>query len=436
MTASDLAKRAKEKPTATPGNTIGKHKLPLDAAFPSTTTLPGTAAERAAQYEVVALVLQGGGALGAYQAGVYEALHEAGIRPNWVAGTSIGAINASLIGGNPPERRIERLRGFWEMVSHGCTPADSQDTQMLASAWFGNLNLRRLVNFASAAQAVVQGQRGFFTPRFPPPWLRQPGSEGATSFYDTAPLRETLRQLVDFDYLNNGEMRISLGAVEAASANVVYFDSDNPDHRPLTAEHVMASGALPPAFPPVKIGGRYYWDGGLVSNTPLEYVLESEPRHDTLAFQVDLWSALGPLPQDILEVFERDKDIRYSSRTRKGTRNAQRRQNLRRKILAALQRIPRELHDDPAIAALTEQACSKIMNVIHLIYQAKEYESHAKDYEFSSVMMREHWAAGRTDALLSIAEPHYLDRPSPDVGVITHDIHRGVPPRWATKKES
>lgn len=390
------------------------------------TRASSTAAQLAGQYETVALVLQGGGALGAYQAGVYEALHEAGIRPTWVAGTSIGAINAALIAGNAPEQRLDRLREFWSAVSHSGTLADVQEANTFAAACLNDVNLRGWFHFASAAQAVVQGQRGFFTPRVPPPWLYSSGDPRATSFYDTSPLRATLLRLVDFERLNAGEVRATFGAVDVETGNFVYFDSEHDADRPLTPEHVMASGALPPAFAAVKIGERYYWDGGLVSNTPLEYVLEHEPRQDTLAFQVDLWSAKGPLPLDVLEVMERQKDIQYSSRTRKGTDRFAQRQNLRQVIARALARIPPELRDDPAIAALREHACRKAMNVVHLIYASKGYESHAKDYEFSALMMREHWQAGLADARATLANPRNLERPPLGKGVETHDIHRRV----------
>lgn len=387
------------------------------------------AREQAARYETVALVLQGGGALGAYQAGVYAALHEAGIRPQWVAGTSIGAINAALIAGNAPRERVARLREFWEAVSHDSLELPLTDVQTLAQSWFRDFNLRGLANLAAATRVLFHGQRGFFEPRLPPAWLRASGTLGATSFYDTAPLAATLARLVDFDRLNAGEVRATFGTVEVESGDFVYFDTDVPRHRPLGVAHVMASGALPPAFAPVVIGDRHYWDGGLVSNTPLEYVLDAEPRRNTLAFQVDLWSAKGELPADILDVLERLKDIQYSSRTRKGTDRFERRQNVRHLIAEALRRLPPELRGEPEFARLESHACDKVVDVVHLIYQAKAYESHAKDYEFSAASMREHWDAGYADTVATLSLPDALMPPTGPSAVVTTDIHRAQPRR-------
>jgi len=388
--------------------------------------MSATPAEHAATYERIALCLQGGGALGAYQAGVYQALDEAGVVPTWVAGISIGAINAAIIAGNPPERRVARLREFWETVSHGALPFEAPDLRLVSQAWFGDLSLRGLTGLTAAAHVMLRGQPGFFEPRIPPPWLRTAGTEGATSFYDTAPLRATLDRLVDFEHLNFGGVRATFGAVEIETGNFKYFDTGTPEDQPLGVEHVMASGALPPAFSPVPVRGKRYWDGGLVSNTPLEYVLDDEPRRDTLAFQVDLWSAKGESPRDLLEVLERQKDIQYSSRTRKGTDRFVRRQNLRRLIQLAVDALPPSVRIQPEIARLAQEGCRKVMNVVHLIYRAKEYETHAKDYEFSSIAMRTHWQAGYEDAQASVARPDFLERPAAERAVATHDIHRGA----------
>jgi NTE family protein len=251
-------------------------------------------------YDVVALVLQGGGALGAYQAGVYEGLHEAGIRPNWVAGISIGALNAAIIAGSPEAQRVERLREFWETIC--VNPVEWPVNEGLSDGLPFTMDLRSVHNVAAATRALVMGQNGFFKPRFPPPFLSMFSGDGATSFYDTAPLRDTLNRLVDFDLLNSGDVRVSVGAVNVRAGNLVYFDTAQ---RRLRAEHFMASGALPPGFPAVEIDGEYYWDGGMVSNTPLARVLTEEPRRDTLTFQVDLWSAKGRLPYDLMEVASR-----------------------------------------------------------------------------------------------------------------------------------
>jgi NTE family protein len=259
-------------------------------------------------FECIALLLQGGGALGAFQAGVYQGLAEANLQPNWVAGISIGAINAALIAGNAPEARLDKLRAFWDQVSTPRLP----DFFGLADNWlrgdWGHIFLNRL----HAGANMLQGAPGFFTPRVPPPYLYPSGAVEATSWYDTKPLRSTLETLIDFDRINRGEMRFSVGTVNIRTGNFVYFDSTTHTIRP---EHIIASGALPPGFPPVEVDGELYWDGGLVSNTPLQWVVEGETRQDTLAFQVDLWSSHGEMPKDMSDVLVRQKEIQYSSRT-------------------------------------------------------------------------------------------------------------------------
>jgi NTE family protein len=379
-------------------------------------------AEAAKDYETVALVLQGGGALGAYQAGVYEALHDAGIRPNWIAGISIGAINAALIAGNPPERRVERLRTFWDRVSSSAIlPLPSSLMEYTSQFRPGDPTLRSLANMHSALRAIVEGQQGFFTPRIPSPWLQPAGSEGATSFYDNSPLRATLAELIDFDLLNSATVRISLGAVDVATGNLSYFESGT---TPLRPEHVMASGALPPGFPAVEIDGHAYWDGGVVWNTPLSHVLSTRPRRDTLALQVDLWSARGPVPRHIGDVLTRQKDIQYSSRTRAITNIEARLQKLRRLVGRLLDQLPPEIAADDAALELREFACSKVFNIIHLIYRSKPYELSSKDYEFGFASMRDHWQSGFDDMQRTLEHRHYFARPRVEVGVVTHDVHR------------
>jgi NTE family protein len=262
-------------------------------------------------FERIALILQGGGALGSYQAGVCQALAEASLHPDWVAGISIGAINSALITGNAPQRRVDRLREFWEAVT--ASPFGIPDFK-----WFelSGEFAHSLVNQASSLGALLAGAPDFFKPRVPPPYLQPNGALEAVSYYDVAPLRATLERLVDFDLINSREMRFSVGAVNVRTGNFAYFD--NTTHR-ICAEHVIASGSLPPGFPPTEIEGEYYWDGGLVSNTPLQWVLDSRPGKDTLAFQIDLWSARGEFPRNLLEAETRQKEIRYSSRTRMAT---------------------------------------------------------------------------------------------------------------------
>ncbi|HEY4037542.1 MAG TPA: patatin-like phospholipase family protein [Burkholderiaceae bacterium] len=371
-------------------------------------------------YPVIALVLQGGGALGSYQAGVYQGLAETGIHPNWVAGISIGALNSAVIAGNPPERRVEQLRAFWEFICR---------QPWLPTTWPSPLPdglgllpdaLRVMVDWFEAGRALLEGQNGFFVPR---PWYSLTPGKGphTASFYDTGPLRATLERFVDFDRINqSGEMRVSVGAVNVRNGNLVYFDSAQ---RTLKPEHFMASGALPPGFPAVEIDGEFYWDGGLVSNTPLQYVIATPPPRDALIFQIDLWSALGRPPNDLLQVAVRQKDIQYSSRTRMIT-SALRLQNNFRHLLHDLMELVPEAQRDSAVYRRAEQlGHAARRNVIHLIYRDKPYESYAKDYQFGMLTMNEHWASGLTDIRETLEHPDWLDKPSDEQPFVTHDVH-------------
>ena len=330
------------------------------------------------------LVLQGGGALGSYQAGVYEALHEAGAQPDWLAGISIGAINSAIIAGNPPELRVERLREFWLQVTSGWEMATG----------FGDHG-RAAASDASAAWTATVGAPGFFTPRFPTPFLQPSGSPAALSVYDTAPLKETLERLVDFDRINARETRLSVGAVNIRTGNFAYFDNA---HQRLGPEHIMASGALPPGFPPVEIDGQFYWDGGLVSNTPLEYVLDEDEQDDLLIHQVDLFNARGPMPRTLAEAAEREKDIRYSSRTRLNTDAALKIREAKTALRALMKILPDELAGDPNVQYLAGVAKETSTQVVQLIYRRKPYEGGFADFEFSRATMLDHWASGVADA--------------------------------------
>jgi NTE family protein len=279
--------------------------------------------------------------------------------------------------------------------------------------------VRGLVNQVSAGTAVAGGVSGFYTPRIPVAWLQPPGSAEATSYYDTAPLKSTLERLIDFDRINAGEVRFSVGAVNVGTGNFVYFD--NTTHA-IGPEHVMASGALPPGFPAIEIDGEFYWDGGLVSNTPLQWVLESEPRRDTLAFQVDLWSARGALPRTMAEVMTRQKEIQYSSRTRNSSDRFKYTQRLRNALSSLLDKLPDELKDSPELAILGPLACPKVYNLVQLIYRAKQYEGDSKDYEFSRLSMEDHWRAGYYDTVRTLRHPEVLERPNNLEGVLTFDL--------------
>jgi len=367
-------------------------------------------------FERIALILQGGGALGAYQAGVYQALAEANLHPDWVAGISIGAINSALIAGNSPAERVDRLREFWEAVS--TPPFGIPDPKWLEVK--GDLS-RSLLNQAHSLGALLGGVPNFFIPRMPPPYLQPNGTLEATSYYDVAPLRATLERLVDFDLINAREMRFSVGTVNVRTGNFVYFDNATYQILP---EHVIASGSLPPGFPATEIEGEFYWDGGLVSNTPLQWVLDSRPGKDTLAFQIDLWSARGEFPRNLLEAETRQKEIRYSSRTRMATDQFKKQQILRRAAAHLLAKLPSALKQTPEAEMLALEADEKVYNLIQLIYRARNYEGNCKDYEFSRVTMEEHWRSGYNDAVRTLRHPEVLQRPQQMDGVFTFDLAR------------
>lgn len=333
----------------------------------------------------VALLLQGGGALGSYQAGVFEALSAWSIEIDWVAGISIGAINAALIAGNPPERRLGALRQFWDRVSGGL-PALPEG---------GSRQWREWMHLSYAGAVAAWGVPGMFAPRWTPPAFAEPGSPQATSYYDTGPLRRTLDELVDWDLINHGPMRFSIGAVDVESGNFVYFDNRLEEWRGrIDARHILASGALPPGLPAVEIDGAHYWDGGIVSNTPLQYVLDHQ-RGDMLAFQVDLFSARGRLPRRMSDVWSREKDIRYSSRTRAVTDQYVRRRREHEAVRALLAKLPPDLAESKEarkLAALTDDSA---VNVVHLIYRNRSWQTAARDFEFSPNAMADHWQQGR-----------------------------------------
>ena len=369
--------------------------------------------------ENIALVLQGGGALGAYQVGVYQGLHEAGIVPNWIAGISIGAFNTALIAGNPPERRLEALREFWETISQ---PYLLPATTLGQEARFSGIgeDARGWLDAWEAWRAMVEGQRGFYQPRSW--WGEDPFSApGPTraSLYTTQPMIETLERMVDFDRLNDGGIRVSVGAVNVATGNLEYFDNA---HMRLDARHILASGALPPAFPAVEIDGSYYWDGGLVSNTPLSQVFDAEPRRDSLVFQVDLWNARGDLPQNLLDVAEREKEIQYSSRTRTITDMQRLGQHYRRLLRELLEEIPEDVRSsNPWCRRAGELACDRRYSLIHLIYRDRARFGHFKDYQFGRVAMREHWQSGLADIGRALAHPEWLQLPTGENAFVTHD---------------
>lgn len=356
------------------------------------------------------LVLQGGGALGAYQAGAYEALAERGYAPDWVAGISIGAINGAIIAGNAPENRSVRLRSFWERVSSGL-----QGMPLSSHTQF-----RNIFNDASSLLGLSSGAPGFFTPRPFPPVLSPANGPEDVSYYSTEPLRQTLAELVDFKILNSATTRLSVGAVNVKTGNFAYFDSAKEE---LAADHVMASGALPPGLPPIAIKGEFYWDGGVVSNTPLQYVLDGPPNVPSLnIFQVDLFSARGTLPHTLLDAVEREKEIRFSSRTRLNTDMMRDKVKLRHALKRLLGKLPADLQNDPDVLLLADQPDEPDVSVMHIIYRARAYESHARDYEFSRISVEEHWQQGRKDVLASLGKAAWIKRGVVRNGLRTFDL--------------
>ena len=378
----------------------------MDTSGPMPSTTPAQARR--------VLVLQGGGALGSYQAGAYQALCHHHFEPEWVAGISIGAINAAIIAGNAPEKRVERLKEFWEMVSSpvSWSPVVRGD------------RARSYFNETSAALIATFGVPGFFTPRFPPAPLWPQGSPQSQSYYDTAPLRATLERLVDFNRINDCKTRLSVGAVGVTTGNFVYFDNFEfrKKGKTIGPEHIMASGALPPGFPSIVIDDEHFWDGGISSNTPLDYVLDEDFINDLLIFQVDLFSARGPLPTTLLDAAEREKDIRFSSRTRLNTDKNKKLHDARKAVRELIGKLPDDLKDDPSVKFLAEVSKENTVTVVHLIYRSKNYESSSKDYDFSRVGMVEHWGSGERDVHLSMRHKEWLERPQGGETMVTYDL--------------
>ena len=370
-------------------------------------------------FDCVALLLQGGGALGAYQAGVYEALAEADLYPDWVAGISIGGINAAIIAGNPRKVRVAKLREFWELVSRSPFGFDGY-----FSSWSATSDAARdFARYMSASSATWLGVPGFYAPRCPSIWFQPPGTIEATSFYDTTGLRATLERVIDFDLINSGrsDIRLSLGSVNVRTGKLVYFDATTDIIRP---EHVMASGALPPGFPAVEIEGEFYWDGGVVSNTPLEW-LARNPLPDTLAFQVDLWAAPGDFPKNLPEVMTRIKDIMNSSRTMYHTRGYQEINQVYSALARFLEELPEEFKRGEDAKYLISVARRRVHHLVNLVYQPASPEGAAKEDEFSRQSIEGRWLAGYHDTVRALRHPEVL-KPAPgcDAGIFVFDFAR------------
>jgi len=353
----------------------------------------------------IALVLQGGGALGAYQVGVYEALHEAGVEPDWVIGTSIGAINGAIIAGNPPERRMERLNRFWELVR-------SDETAKLWGMW------PAVANAVVHAGIVTRGIAGFFAPNADAAWgVHVPLGVEKAAFYKTSPLQETLAELVDFGCISSGKTRLTLGAVNVRTSEMRYFDSRD---MALDGRHVMASGALPPAFPAVRIDGDPYWDGGIYSNTPTEVVLDDKPRRDTLIFAANVWHATGPEPETIWQVMGRQKDIQYASRATSHVMRQQQIHRMRHIIRELRQHIPDHLHEDAEVKRMLGYGCATVMHLLPLHAPRLEGEDQTKDIDFTAAGIDSRRKAGYADTLRVLEERPWENCADTMDGIIIH----------------
>lgn len=376
---------------------------PVPSTPPRTTPAPAKA--RAIKEQVV-LVLQGGGALGAYQAGVYQALMEGGIEPDWVIGTSIGAINGALIAGNEPASRIARLREFWDGVGRKAL-LDG----LWPSAIFGN----SLANIST----MMAGIPGFFTPNPQAIWGPTfPLGVEKASYYSTDPLKETLGRLVDFDCLARQQVRLSVGAVNVRTSEMRYFDSQA---MPLAAAHIMASGALPPAFPAITIDGESYWDGGIYSNTPIEVVLDDVPRRNSLIFSVNVWQPTGSHPTTIQQVMARHKDIQFASRGKSHVARQAQIHRLRHVVRELANRLPPEMRADPVVRDLAEYGCGTLMHLVRLLSPRLDGEDHTKDIDFTPSGIESRWKAGYEHARKVLADRPWEAPADLLAGVVIHE---------------
>jgi NTE family protein len=362
----------------------------------------------------ISLLLQGGGALGAYQAGVYQAMHEADLIPHWIVGTSIGAINAALIAGNPPEVRIERLRQFWDRISHVSWPIMGQSMD-----WLNRFNA-----WSAAASAMLYGVPGFFRSQasnlFFTGAVVEPDMAG---FYDTQPLVKTLNELIDFDYLNApGGTRLTVNAMGVRSGEMVSFDNSK---ETITADHIRASGALPPGFPPVRIDGELYWDGGLYSNTPLETIFGDVPQQDALCFMVDLWRAHGDEPVTLAEVNTRQKDVAFASRSKRHIQTYLNIHDLQCRIDKLNSLLSEQTKKELQLSEMNDKGCNNLIHIVHLSYTASDWHMPAKDINFSRDSLRWRWTQGYEAAKRAIEKSAWLERVEGNVGLIVHEMVSG-----------
>lgn len=356
------------------------------------------------------LILQGGGALGAYQAGVYQNLFEHHTPIDWVIGTSIGAINSALIAGNPPEKRLENIKAFWDSLA----PPTTQNLWAGMQSWFN------VPSSAGTMGTLMNGVEGFFKPRVGSTWdIHAKVDLGRAGFYDTSPLKATLEKYVDFDYLNNGEMRISVCAVDIDNGQSAVFDSAKQKLRP---EHIMASGALPPGFPPIEIDGRAYWDGGVYSNSPLSVFLDEDEKNDALCFMVDLWDSSETRPQSMAEAMSRYKDIQYASRSAEQLTMHQKLQDMQRAIRELSKHLAPETRKKAELKSLIAMGCDHTVNVVNLVMKALPADNYFKDIDFSAETIAARWQAGNHDCRRALRHKAWLRPLPPHAGLIIHEL--------------
>jgi NTE family protein len=392
----------------------------MDETTPSAKPVQGKS-RRSLPFEGVALVFQGGGALGAYQAGVFQAIYEENIEVSWVCGTSIGAVNGALIVGNLPERRVERLREFWETIT-------APQVSFLNMPWLPRLALaensqtRSWANKISILTAMLQGTPGFFSARLFPPVNAPAKDPSQVGYYDISPLRTTLVNLVDFDLINSHSMRLSVGATNVRTGASTFFNSNE---RALSISHILASTSLPPAFPPTEVEGEYYWDGAVVSNTPMQHVIDNRQRDSALIFQVDLWDPNGEVPLDIPSAFLRATEIHSASRVNISIEQYKKMESHRIALCSFLDRLPEQYQNDPNAKLLEQEARVKAATIVQLRYQSRNYEISGKTFEFSRRAMEEHWQAGYEDTKIALEEPGVFEPPKVAEALRIFDVHHG-----------
>ncbi len=355
----------------------------------------------------VVLVFQGGGALGAYQGGVYQALHEAGIEPNWVVGTSIGAINGAIIAGNEVGSRLDRLREFWDRV--GRKPL-----------WDGTPFGQLAGNTASYLLSIFNGISGYYAPNRAIAWggLNALVGVDKAAFYTIDDLRQTVSNLVDFGRLNAGHVRLTVGAVNVRTGKMHYFDSRS---LPITIDHVLASGALPPGFPAIRIDGDPYWDGGLYSNTPIEVVFDDNPRRDSVVFSVQIFPIAGPEPESVWQVMSRQLDIQYASRADSHIPRQEHIHQLRHMVRELVRMLPENLRDSPEVKEMAGYGCGTYMHIVRINATPLKNEDYLREIDFSAEGIQKRWRSGYDDTMRTLDRRPWEVPIDPMVGVAVHD---------------